>query len=95
MTRTRMTPLLASFLGATVIAPAAFAQTAEELAAQGQACEALRTLHIEQADILRESLPDQGAGRLREQHLPAVARRAQAGQSGAATRASSGLNPIQ
>src|SRR4028119_592489 len=54
MTRRRMTPLLASFLSATVMAPAAFAQTAEELAAGGQSCEALAALHTEQANVLRE-----------------------------------------
>ena len=58
MTIRRMTPLLATLLSATVMAPAAFAQSAEELAAGGQSCEALQALHTEQANVLRQEWID-------------------------------------
>ncbi|TNC63746.1 hypothetical protein [Rubellimicrobium roseum] len=59
MNRTFLTSAMAGLLGATVLTPAAFAQSAESLATEGQSCEALRTLYTEQSDVLREEWIEQ------------------------------------
>lgn len=59
MTKKLTSTLIASMVGATVLTPVAFGQTAVELAAQNQNCLALEALIEEQSDTLRQEWIDE------------------------------------